>query len=66
LGNRAKFCCANRGEILGVGEQNSPLIPNSVMKLNAAMIGFGGKVWNNIINANTHGFSPFCDMISST
>jgi hypothetical protein len=36
------------------------------MKLNAAMIGFGGKVWNNIINANTHVFSPFCDVISST
>lgn len=49
----AELCGAHRGEILGVGEEDNPLVANELMEVNGALGGLGLEVGGNAAKTET-------------
>jgi hypothetical protein len=58
-GHVAKLGSAYRSEILGVREQNCPVIADPLVKIDFALGSFGGKVRSFGIYAQRHSRSSF-------
>ena len=52
--NSSEFSGADRCEIFGVREQDSPALVNPVMKPDRAFISIGTEIRNNVVNTNSH------------
>jgi len=47
----AEFGGADRGEVLGMGEENGPAVSDPFMEVDGALGGVGGEIGSNIIDA---------------
>jgi hypothetical protein len=50
-GDRAQFGGADRREILGVREENGPVVADPLMKLNDPLCGLGREIGSNIVDS---------------
>ena len=49
---------ADRGEVLGVGKQDRPLVADPLVKTDLALRRFSGEVGSSVVEAKGHGFLP--------
>src|SRR5690606_17904283 len=50
----AEFGGADRSEVLGMGEQDGPTIPDPIMKMDCSLRRFGGEVRRGVVDAKAH------------
>ena len=54
LGHVAELGGADRGEVLGVGEQHAPAVAEPLVEVDRALGGLGGEVGCGVAEANGH------------
>ncbi len=54
LGHVAEFGRADRGEVLGMGKQDRPLVADPLVKVDLALRCFGGEVGSSVVEAKGH------------